>query len=57
MAYSPILLPGFNEEEYAALPVEKEDENAVVAQGNELDGVKGAVAEGMEAEGENLPNE
>ena len=55
--YSPILLIGFNEEEYATLPTKGEDGNAIVAQGNELARVKRVVAEGAEgmvAEGEHL---
>ena len=56
-AYPPILLFGFNKEEYATLPAKGEDGNAIVAQGNELARVKRVVAEGAEgmvAEGEHL---
>ena len=56
----PILLPSFNEEEYATLPVEEKDDNAFMAQGNQLARVEGVMAEGAEGakiEGENLPEE
>ena len=59
-AYPLIILPSFNEEEYATLLAEKEDGNVVMAQGNELAEVEGFVAEGaegVEVEGENLLEE
>ncbi|GFZ14631.1 hypothetical protein Acr_24g0008210 [Actinidia rufa] len=54
-AYPLILVPDFNEEEYATLPVEGEDGNAAVTQGNEPAEVEGIVAEeadSVEDEGE-----
>ena len=53
--YPPILFPTFNKEEYATLPAEGEDGNAIGAQGNELAGVEGIVDNGVKDEGENLP--
>ena len=57
---TPILIHGFNEEEYATQPSREGDGNAVVVQGNEfveVEGVAAKGAEGVEAEGENLPEE
>ncbi|GFZ06555.1 hypothetical protein Acr_18g0007250 [Actinidia rufa] len=55
--YSPILLPGFNEEEYANFqPEGEEGDNVVVTQNDELVGGEGAMVvgdESVEAEGEN----
>ena len=58
--YPLIILLGFNEKEYATLPTEGEDGNAIVAQGNKLARVEGVVAEGaegVETEEENLLEE
>ncbi|GFS46046.1 hypothetical protein Acr_00g0099840 [Actinidia rufa] len=55
--YPPILLPDFNEKDYVTLLAEREDVNAIVAQGNKLSRVEGVVAkgaDGIENEGENL---
>ena len=45
VAYSLILLPGFNEEEYATLPAGEEDGNVVVAQGDKLAEVERVASE------------
>ena len=60
MAYSLILLPSFNEKEYATLPARKEEYARDPFQENKLAGVEGVAAkgdEGVKAEGENLPEE
>ncbi|GFZ05656.1 hypothetical protein Acr_17g0012280 [Actinidia rufa] len=57
MVYLLILLIDFNEDEYATLPVEGEDVNVPMAQGNELAGIESIVVEqsdGVVNEWENL---